>query len=80
MRKIIAALVVSVMRSSMNRWWLQRDSNPRFSLERAVTWLATTRTYGVVATGGCHGASELELQGWETLHGHLSADRRAGPS
>jgi hypothetical protein len=32
--------------------------NPCFSLERAVTWSAATRTYEAVATGGCHGALE----------------------
>jgi hypothetical protein len=40
-------------------WWLQRDSNPRFGLERVATKSAVTRTYRVVATGGCHGAFEL---------------------
>ena len=40
------------------RWWLQRDSNPCLSLERAVTWVMATRTYAPVATGGCHGAFE----------------------
>jgi hypothetical protein len=40
----------------------QRDSNPRFGLERAVPWSAATRTYAWVATGGCHGAFE-----WATV-------------
>ena len=44
--------------ATKSRWWLQRDSNPCFSLERAATWSATTRTYARVATGGCHGAFE----------------------
>jgi hypothetical protein len=43
------------------RWWLQRDSNPRFGLERVVSWSVITRAYGVVATGGCHDAFEFEL-------------------
>ena len=36
------------------RWWLQRDSNPCFSLERAETRTVVPRTYEPVATGGCH--------------------------
>jgi hypothetical protein len=32
---------------------------PVSQLERVVSWLAVTRTYGVVATGGCHLASEF---------------------
>src|SRR5262245_8423891 len=34
-------------------------SNPCFSLERAVAPRVTTRTYDVVATGGCHGVFEF---------------------
>ena len=41
-------------------WWLQRDSNPCFSLERVVTRTVSTRTYGAVATGGCHGVFKFE--------------------
>jgi hypothetical protein len=45
------------------RWWLQRDSNPRFGLERAVSTHVVARTYGPVATCGCHLAFE-----WATVH------------
>jgi hypothetical protein len=40
-------------------------SNPCFSLERAVTWPATTLTYGRVATSGCH--RSLPQLRWMTL-------------
>jgi hypothetical protein len=39
-------------------WWLQRDSNPRFGLERVATRTATTWTYRVVAMVGCHAVFE----------------------
>jgi hypothetical protein len=38
----------------------QRDSNPCFSLERVVTRLVNTGTYGTIATGGCHDAFKFE--------------------
>jgi hypothetical protein len=51
----------SILRKpASERWWLQRDSNPCFSLERAVTWSAATRAYARVATGGCHPAFEFK--------------------
>jgi hypothetical protein len=34
----------------------QRNANPCFSLERAVSRTAPARSYEAVATGGCHGA------------------------
>jgi hypothetical protein len=44
---------------AQGRWWLQRDSNPCFSLERVGSWAAVTGTYSAVATSGCHPACEL---------------------
>ena len=41
-------------------WWLQRDSNPRFGLEKAVTWSAAAMTYERVATDGCHRRLRVE--------------------
>jgi hypothetical protein len=34
----------------------QKRQTPRVGLERAVTRTAAARTYGAVATGGCHGS------------------------
>ena len=44
--------------------WLQRDSNPCFSLERVVPWSVVTRSYVVVATGGCHHSFALNGPWW----------------
>jgi integrase-like protein len=51
-----------------SRWWLQRDSNPCFSLERAVSQPAVTRTYGAIATRGCYGALEWTSVSLSSLH------------
>jgi hypothetical protein len=54
---------------------LQRDSNPCFSLERAVTSAAVTRTYGAVATGGCHALSKCTARA-ATHHPSCSSSRQ----
>jgi hypothetical protein len=52
--------------TTKSRWWLQRDSNPCFSLERAVSPSVVTRTYEPVATGGCHRAFESQQASLDT--------------
>jgi hypothetical protein len=46
------------MRTVLVDLGLAKQSNPRFSLERAVTTHVEMSTYGAVATGGCHGVFE----------------------
>ena len=61
-------------------WRLQRDSNPRFGLERVVSSSVVTRTYALVATSGCHGAFEFDstqrLRGNDHLSPAISERRR----
>ena len=45
----------SKARTCARKWWLQRDSNLRFDLERAVCRTAPALSYEAVATAGCHG-------------------------
>jgi hypothetical protein len=54
-----------------------RDSTPRFSLERVVSSSAVTRTYGVVATGGCH--DDFECVMWWRRYPRSTAGGSVGP-
>jgi len=51
---------VSAKRRSVETVVAPTGFDPCFSLERIVSRTVATGTYGAVATGGCHGASEFE--------------------
>jgi hypothetical protein len=59
-RRLVEEGISRAYQDRLISWRFEQSSNPCFSLERVVSWSVATRTYTVVATGGCHDVFEFE--------------------